>query len=585
MWETFEYNSDGTLSKAITSGMAYSYSYTEDSMLKSKSTCGKTLISYDYDKNGNTLAITDISGKSTIYNYDVANRVKAIKDNKQNTLATYDYNGNNDIKSIAYGNGVKTDYNYDGDGNVESLVTISPTGEVLVDYNYAYDLNGNRLQKVSSKAQSYYSYDSLNRLSSAKYNTPTKSIQESFTYDKVGNRLEKITNDGIEKYKYNAKNQLIELEKSNQITKFNYDKQGNLLEEQSSEGTASYSYNSFNQTIKAVTKEGNTLVNKYDAEGLRFEIEENEKLTKFIFNKDSIIAELDENDDVISRFSRGFEIVSGEINNNWYYYHQDEQGSTSSITNEDGKVENSYFYDAFGVVLESTENVHNRITYTGQQFDGVTRQYYLRARFYNPVIGRFTQEDVYRGDGLNLYAYCRNNPVIYYDPSGYNKSKVDLCTEKGRTSAEEVIGKDVYGPHYEEALRLHKENPDYFPDPDKSTIVQGEALKKAREDYNTLVSQGKLNKGHHIEGLAFGGENKNHNITDTGESTIKRSYLEDLDLSFYSKAGYGKKGAKVLKIHKTKSGTYVFGNNPDHTAATNFQNKVLRWQRKNKLRK
>lgn len=30
------------------------------------------------------------------------------------------------------------------------------------------------------------------------------------------------------------------------------------------------------------------------------------------------------------------------------------------------------------------------------------------------------QEDVYRGDGLNLYAYCRNNPVIYYNPSGYS---------------------------------------------------------------------------------------------------------------------------------------------------------------------
>ena len=32
------------------------------------------------------------------------------------------------------------------------------------------------------------------------------------------------------------------------------------------------------------------------------------------------------------------------------------------------------------------------------------------------------QEDVYQGDGLNLYAYCRNNPVVYYDPSGYIKT-------------------------------------------------------------------------------------------------------------------------------------------------------------------
>ena len=49
----------------------------------------------------------------------------------------------------------------------------------------------------------------------------------------------------------------------------------------------------------------------------------------------------------------------------------------------------------------------------------VSQQYYLRARFYNPVMARFTQEDTYRGNGLNLYAYCRNNPVYYVDPSGH----------------------------------------------------------------------------------------------------------------------------------------------------------------------
>ncbi|WP_252238417.1 RHS repeat-associated core domain-containing protein [Clostridium sp. VAP51] len=102
-----------------------------------------------------------------------------------------------------------------------------------------------------------------------------------------------------------------------------------------------------------------------------------------------------------------------------YYYSVDEQGSTDFITDSRGTIKNEYWYDAFGNVLDSKEEVHNRITYTGQQFDGITQQYYLRARYYNPVIGRFTQEDVYRGDGLNLYAYCGNNPVAYYDPSGY----------------------------------------------------------------------------------------------------------------------------------------------------------------------
>lgn len=46
-------------------------------------------------------------------------------------------------------------------------------------------------------------------------------------------------------------------------------------------------------------------------------------------------------------------------------------------------------------------------------------QDYLGARFYNPVIGRFLQEDTYYGDGLNLYVYCVNNPVFYTDPSGH----------------------------------------------------------------------------------------------------------------------------------------------------------------------
>ncbi|MFT8352782.1 RHS repeat-associated core domain-containing protein [Clostridium saccharoperbutylacetonicum] len=110
------------------------------------------------------------------------------------------------------------------------------------------------------------------------------------------------------------------------------------------------------------------------------------------------------------------------------------------MTDKNQQVKNEYCYDAFCNVLHGKEDVHNRLTYTGQQFDGVTGQYYLRARFYNPVIGRFIQEDIYRGDGLNLYSYCSNNPTLYYDPSGYN-GVTKQCLNKGTNTGEEKTKK------------------------------------------------------------------------------------------------------------------------------------------------
>ena len=70
------------------------------------------------------------------------------------------------------------------------------------------------------------------------------------------------------------------------------------------------------------------------------------------------------------------------------------------------------------------ETVENRFGFAGEMLDAVTGQYYLRARFYNPAIARFLSEDTYYGDGLNLYAYCHNNPVRYVDPSGH------ICEKK-----------------------------------------------------------------------------------------------------------------------------------------------------------
>ena len=102
-------------------------------------------------------------------------------------------------------------------------------------------------------------------------------------------------------------------------------------------------------------------------------------------------------------------------------------GSITDITDTNGTVLNHYAYDAFGNRTVEEESVENRFGFAGEMMDAVTGQYYLRARFYNPVIARFLSEDTYYGDGLNLYAYCHNNPVGYVDPSGH------ICEKKQHT--------------------------------------------------------------------------------------------------------------------------------------------------------
>ena len=158
-------------------------------------------------------------------------------------------------------------------------------------------------------------------------------------------------------------------------------------------------------------------------------------MIRFLFDRGELAEESREEEKI--SYARGHQPISlsrnGKERN---YFFQDEMGSTMILLDHNHEIQKSSWayslslprcfqrhhndrYDAFGNILKKIGDISNSLTYTGQMYDGVAGQYYLRARFYNPAIGRFLQEDTYRGDGLNLYAYCANNPVIYYDPSGF----------------------------------------------------------------------------------------------------------------------------------------------------------------------
>ena len=452
---TWHYDSLGRVTRAVCDGKSYEYIYDAHGNLKEKRSNGKRLVSYTHDRAGQITEIRDPEGVCTRYEYDILGRRSRIF-NDDGLEVRYGYDALNRIRHIRYGNGVETAYTYDGDGNIRTLETRA--GEnVLLSFAYRYDGNGNRTAKTGMQAgvtlggvtseitagnnalDLSYAYDVRGQLLEERRN----GASVCYAYDKAGNRIRKTDVQGEIRYLYNEKNQLVEEESPADRKQFSYDRQGGIIEEKNAAGIRRFSYNSRHQQTRVETENGNVQENRYDAEGLRFELLENGRRTSFVYHDGELLQEEGREAQKTSyhlgagmeAFRRGQELS---------YYHRDEQLSTVFVTDGQGEIRNSYQYDAFGIPLETTEQLNNRIRYTGQQYDELTEQYYLRARYYNPVAGRFMQEDVYQGDGLNLYAYCGNNPVVYDDPSGYaSTSTGKACPPQGKIS--ESVDETSYG--------------------------------------------------------------------------------------------------------------------------------------------
>jgi len=142
--------------------------------------------------------------------------------------------------------------------------------------------------------------------------------------------------------------------------------------------------------------DGGHLIAEYDVTGL---------LRKYIYG---------------TRFDEPVCMIDVADSNAVYYYHFDGLGSVVALSNSNGDSCQSYEYSVYGQVAASDPNfIANPYMFTGRRFDIETGLYYYRARYYNPHIGRFMQTDaVGYGAAMNLYSFCRNNPLAFVDPSG-----------------------------------------------------------------------------------------------------------------------------------------------------------------------
>ena len=115
---------------------------------------------------------------------------------------------------------------------------------------------------------------------------------------------------------------------------------------------------------------------------------------------------------------------------NRYFYIRNLQGDVVAICDTNGVIQAEYAYDAYGnckVTNSTNYNLayYNPIRYRGYYYDRETGLYHLNARYYNPEWRRFISHDLSAyldpesANGLNLYCYCHNNPIMYVDPDGY----------------------------------------------------------------------------------------------------------------------------------------------------------------------
>jgi YD repeat-containing protein len=199
--------------------------------------------------------------------------------------------------------------------------------------------------------------------------THANGMWQDIVYDNAGNRQTRTAKDIKEQYIYDVNNRLTSQIVNGRGENYRYDDAGNLLRDAKN----TYEYDAFCRTSKVTTKAGDVQINRYDAEGLRYEMEENGKLVQFIFNENKEVI-TEETEGNITRLIRTSDLWAreSEPEKTWYHYASDEQGSTIFLTDAEGKVKNRYTYDAFGNTIEAEEQIPNRYQYTGQQLDPIS---------------------------------------------------------------------------------------------------------------------------------------------------------------------------------------------------------------------
>ena len=156
---------------------------------------------------------------------------------------------------------------------------------------------------------------------------------------------------------------------------------------------------------------------EYNSSGLRTSKTVNGEKTDFILDGIYVIAEIKDGD--VTNYIRGLcgIIYSKDKKGTKTYYVTNNHGDVTALVNSSGTIIKEYTYDEYGVETNPDKEDTNPFRYCGEYYDTETGFIYLRARYYDPTLGRFISEDPAR-DEINWYIYSGNNPIMFIDPSG-----------------------------------------------------------------------------------------------------------------------------------------------------------------------
>ena len=350
---------------------AYSYVTKDDTINDKKVKLGSLLVDTYTNKFGN-------KGKAvSLYKY------------------TYDNWGN--ISSIIDNNNNIEEYTYDNDNQLVKA-TYKNNNEIISTYDYSYDNGGNILSKTINGKTIHYEYSNSFKDELTSYDG------KSITYNKSGYPVSYMGDE------------------------MSFDYAGHLTSIKAS-GNSTLTLNNNDEVSFTYSDTGNRLSKTY-----------NDEIVKYIYNNDLLLKEIHNNYELSFIYDYSYNITSliyKDLNTNIetsYFFTFNNQGDVKSIyRSSDLKLIGTYNYDPYGNIISINKELiddndiinKNPIRYRGYYLDTETGLYYVHARYYDSLVGRWISIDDINNlavnddiDSFNLYAYCGNNPVNRIDSNG-----------------------------------------------------------------------------------------------------------------------------------------------------------------------